>query len=476
MPKKTFTPGEILTSADVNDFLMDQTVMTFADGSARSVALPEPTEGMVTYLDTNNKLSVYDGANWLESDPIEKSLLTTTGDIIYASGAGTPVRLGIGTDTQVLTVSGGLPSWQTGGGGGGGGTFYLASTPGIFVVSLSAGFYEGSSSVNSRIGSIMVGEPVRPTYSGAITEIEIGMPTPTTWTTRDSTFGATDINALTFGNGVYLAAGNAGQLRSSTDAITWTTQTSGFGSTIINALTFGNGVYVAGGNSGTLTTSTDGTTWTTRTSAFSSTAINALTFGNGVYVAGGNSGTLTTSTDGTTWTTRTSGFGATHITALTFGNGIYVAAGEAGLLRSSTDAITWTARTSGFGATNITALTFGNGVYLAGGLTILTTSTDAITWTSRTTGLGTGQNIVSLSYGGLVYNLATTVGSIRTSTNAITWNATTSGVGAVPDLLASGYGNGVFIAAGEDGNLTTFSYPTEGGLLAVRANSPTTTP
>jgi len=42
---------------------------------------------------------------------INDSLLTTTGDIIYASGANTPARLGIGTTNQVLKVSGGLPAW-----------------------------------------------------------------------------------------------------------------------------------------------------------------------------------------------------------------------------------------------------------------------------------------------------------------------------------------------------------------------------
>ena len=38
-------------------------------------------------------------------------LLTTTGDTYYASAAGTPARLGIGSTSQVLTVSGGVPSW-----------------------------------------------------------------------------------------------------------------------------------------------------------------------------------------------------------------------------------------------------------------------------------------------------------------------------------------------------------------------------
>ena len=41
------------------------------------------------------------------------STLTTAGDIAYASAAGTPARLGIGSSAQVLTVSGGVPSWAT---------------------------------------------------------------------------------------------------------------------------------------------------------------------------------------------------------------------------------------------------------------------------------------------------------------------------------------------------------------------------
>jgi hypothetical protein len=42
---------------------------------------------------------------------IPDSLLTTTGDIIYASGASTPARLGVGSTGQVLSVSGGVPAW-----------------------------------------------------------------------------------------------------------------------------------------------------------------------------------------------------------------------------------------------------------------------------------------------------------------------------------------------------------------------------
>jgi hypothetical protein len=46
-------------------------------------------------------------------DYIGKDVTTTTGDIIYASGANTPARLGIGSTDQVLKVSGGVPTWST---------------------------------------------------------------------------------------------------------------------------------------------------------------------------------------------------------------------------------------------------------------------------------------------------------------------------------------------------------------------------
>jgi len=47
------------------------------------------------------------------SSVINNTLTSTTGDIIYASAANTPARLGIGSASQVLSVSGGIPAWTT---------------------------------------------------------------------------------------------------------------------------------------------------------------------------------------------------------------------------------------------------------------------------------------------------------------------------------------------------------------------------
>jgi len=49
---------------------------------------------------------------------INNTLTTTTGDIIYASAANTPARLGIGSTDQVLKVSGGIPAWGAAPAGG----------------------------------------------------------------------------------------------------------------------------------------------------------------------------------------------------------------------------------------------------------------------------------------------------------------------------------------------------------------------
>lgn len=53
-----------------------------------------------------------------DSTYVAKTLTTTTGDMIYASSADTPARLGIGSSGQVLTVSGGIPSWAAPAAGG----------------------------------------------------------------------------------------------------------------------------------------------------------------------------------------------------------------------------------------------------------------------------------------------------------------------------------------------------------------------
>jgi hypothetical protein len=60
---KLFATGDVLTAAQVNTFLMQQTVMVFASSTARTTALSGVvSEGMLTYLLDTNSLEYYDGA------------------------------------------------------------------------------------------------------------------------------------------------------------------------------------------------------------------------------------------------------------------------------------------------------------------------------------------------------------------------------------------------------------------------------
>ena len=57
--RKVFTAGEVLTAANVQDYLQDQAVMVFAGSAARGSAIGTATEGMVSYLTDNNRIEVF---------------------------------------------------------------------------------------------------------------------------------------------------------------------------------------------------------------------------------------------------------------------------------------------------------------------------------------------------------------------------------------------------------------------------------
>ena len=70
---REFVTGEVLTAANVDDFLMKQSVQKYADAAARDAALGATVgggnalrQGMVAYLDDVDELQKYDGNDWGE--------------------------------------------------------------------------------------------------------------------------------------------------------------------------------------------------------------------------------------------------------------------------------------------------------------------------------------------------------------------------------------------------------------------------
>ena len=67
---KLFVSGDVLTAAQVNTYLMDQSVMRFANEAARTAAFggagePVLAEGMMSYLMDTNSVQVYNGSAWV---------------------------------------------------------------------------------------------------------------------------------------------------------------------------------------------------------------------------------------------------------------------------------------------------------------------------------------------------------------------------------------------------------------------------
>ena len=119
---KNFVTGTTLLEGDLDNYLMAQSIMSFADAAARDAALTSPSEGMHAFLKDTNKLVYYDGAAWQNSgitiaaDP----LWDAAGDVVYGTGADVGARLAIGTAAQVLQVNSGAtaPEWVDAAGGG----------------------------------------------------------------------------------------------------------------------------------------------------------------------------------------------------------------------------------------------------------------------------------------------------------------------------------------------------------------------
>lgn len=114
-----------------------------------------------------------------------------TGDILYASAANTLSKLAIGSPGQVLTVSGGIPSWQTDGGG--------------TVTSVSGTLNR----ITSTGGTTPVID-IAATYVGQTSITTLGTVTTGTWnaTTIGVTVGGTGLTTAAQGDLLYGSAAN----------------------------------------------------------------------------------------------------------------------------------------------------------------------------------------------------------------------------------------------------------------------------
>jgi hypothetical protein len=66
MAYKVFSNGDALTGGELNTFLMNQSVISFASEAARNAALTAPLEGQLVWLEDSNKYVYYSGSAWVD--------------------------------------------------------------------------------------------------------------------------------------------------------------------------------------------------------------------------------------------------------------------------------------------------------------------------------------------------------------------------------------------------------------------------
>ena len=284
------------------------------------------------------------------------------------------------------------------------------------------------------------------------------------------------LSAAAFGNGRFVTAGQYGNIFTSTDGIGWLeSRLTKFDNTFpyIESITYGNGLFVAVGDADSqdtvtpipaIFTSPDGLTWTQRstdTLAFGGNFTNQDMYGVAFgsvggspgYVAVGSAGTIITSTsaDGSVWTLRNTPT-TNNLNGIAFGAGTFVAVGDKGTILYSTDGTLWNQATIGVTTPYFQAVTFGNGLFVAvasNGVVYYATNPTG-TWIKSATTIAGSLGVTYGAGGGFPGGFVAVgyAGAVWESPDAISWTKVSTGVVVAGGLEAIAFGNNTFVATG----------------------------
>jgi hypothetical protein len=287
------------------------------------------------------------------------------------------------------------------------------------------------------------------------------------WTAvSDKPFGSTNIYAIAYGKGKFVAVGGGGKTATSTDGKNWTavTNTAFSGNAIsnnINAITYGNDKFVAVGDFGTIAYSSDGATWTASNvgNTFDYTSgdrtykayIHAIAWGKDKFVAGSERGNIAYSSDGVTWTAVNKKF---NVSAIAYGNDKFVVGygnGSNGTMATSPNGITWTDAAPSTYDRDINAIAWGNNTFVTGGTWGTVTSPDGVTTSSRS---GATRYIHAIAFGNGKFVAGNSSGKITTSSdNGVTWTEAADSAFGSGTINGIAFGNNTFVAVGDDGKM-----------------------
>jgi hypothetical protein len=182
------------------------------------------------------------------------------------------------------------------------------------------------------------------------------------WTTRS--IPLENWNAVTFGNGKFVAVAGNSNSAASADGGAWTEGTAqGYSSSVA----CGGTTFVSLPSSMTLHTaalSTDGINWTFSSNFPVDSAWSSVCYGNGTFVGVASGTAAATSTNGSAWTAQTLPTTASW-SSVCYGGSMFVAVASGGTAAAtSTDGSSWLLQALP-SSTNWSSVCYGNGIFLA---------------------------------------------------------------------------------------------------------------
>jgi len=266
------------------------------------------------------------------------------------------------------------------------------------------------------------------------------------------------IEAITYGQGQFVAVGYYGSIITSSNGVDWVRRQSGTANYLLS-VAYGDGEFVAVGldvtNDGAaMVTSPDGVNWSPRPMTNSPGPLEHIAYLDGKFLVPPGD-PLMTSTDGVNWVQSQSFTGIGPLSVAS-SNGQSVGVSGVGEIWTSSDGLSWERREPHGPRNDLQGIAYGNGLFVTVGLATnassppaLLTSPDAVSWTQQQP--GTRSNLQAVAYGNGRFVAVGDGGASVASPDGTNW--VQEQTGTANNLQAISYASGRFVAVGERGTI-----------------------
>ncbi len=291
--------GMILTSTDAENWTVQ------LRGSSRDLDGMAAGNGLLMTVGKNNViLTSHDGRDWTRRTP--PILNTNTPVDWHGVGFGNGRWVVVGDSTNILTSTNAI-DWEV--------RFYSAPYTYLKHVTYAAGLW-----IAVGVGGVILTSPDAVEWTQQISPVPY------------------DLNEVAYGDGSFVIVGDSpnrnGTLLVSTNGTIWMNRSFNAGKNM-RAVTFANGLFVAALNDGVILYANDPyiVPWQPATTGVTGDGQNlrGLTYGDGLWVCVGNNGRIITSTNAALWKTRITRTDQ-NLHAVRYINGTFVAVGNEGVI------------------------------------------------------------------------------------------------------------------------------------------------